>query len=357
MRTAKTRTEQEKRWKKIPQEQQSCRGPLSVCCKTWQCAAANFSAVASHSLTYAEICAAHAHAHDCKTNEHNAAQNVSFLVSWIIKQEACSTPTLHTHTHTHRQTHTQTHKHTRFANKQTSSTTPGPNVRFLVSWTVKQDRACATPRGAVLRGQACSSDLGLQRKKDGAALWRDRPQITTTSSEYLPSLVVNPRAGSVCTMRRIRVNHTHTHTHTHTMETAKTRTHAQTQKQEVEGIRALSEPGAGRRRYTRVGCTDEVRTDACARAHTHTHTARERERERERESERERERERARSADTFTNAELVELPGTEKKLCIVSSLHTNSITWYCAVASAKSLSSSHVTAAAVTSAPLQRDHV
>ena len=60
--------------------------------------------------------------------------------------------------------------HTQFANKQTSSTTPGPNVRFLVSWTVKQDRACSTP---ILRGQARSSDLGLQRKKDGAALGQD----------------------------------------------------------------------------------------------------------------------------------------------------------------------------------------
>ena len=34
----------------------------------------------------------HTHTHDCKTNEHNAAQNVRFLVSWIVKQEACSTP-------------------------------------------------------------------------------------------------------------------------------------------------------------------------------------------------------------------------------------------------------------------------
>ena len=31
-------------------------------------------------------------AHDCKTNEHNAAQNARFLISWIVKQEACSTP-------------------------------------------------------------------------------------------------------------------------------------------------------------------------------------------------------------------------------------------------------------------------
>ena len=27
-----------------------------------------------------------------QTNEHNAAQNVRFLVSWIVKQETCSTP-------------------------------------------------------------------------------------------------------------------------------------------------------------------------------------------------------------------------------------------------------------------------
>ena len=33
------------------------------------------------------------HTHDYKTNEHHAAQNVRFLVRWIVKQEACSTPT------------------------------------------------------------------------------------------------------------------------------------------------------------------------------------------------------------------------------------------------------------------------
>ena len=92
-----------------------------------------------------------------------------------------------------------THTRTQFANKQMSSTTPGPNVRLLVTWTVKQDRACPTPMGAFLRGQARSGDLGLQRKKDGAALWQNRPEITTTSPEYL-----------------LPLTHTHTHTHTHT---------------------------------------------------------------------------------------------------------------------------------------------
>ena len=54
-----------------------------------------------------------------------------------------------------------THTHTT-ANKQTSSTTPAPDVRFLVSWTVKQDRACSTPTGAFLWEQARRTDLDLQ---------------------------------------------------------------------------------------------------------------------------------------------------------------------------------------------------
>ena len=81
--------------------------------------------------------------------------------------------------------------HTQFANKQTSSTTPGLNVKFLVSWTVKQDRACSTPTGAFLRGQARSGDLGLRKKQGSAAPWQNRPAVMTTSA----LLLLQTRAG------------------------------------------------------------------------------------------------------------------------------------------------------------------
>ena len=45
-----------------------------------------------YDLFYMILGISHTHTHNCKTNEHNAAQNVRFLVSWIVKQEACSTP-------------------------------------------------------------------------------------------------------------------------------------------------------------------------------------------------------------------------------------------------------------------------
>ena len=45
----------------------------------------------------------HTNTHDCKINEHTAAPNFGILVSWIGKQEACSTPmgTLSMHALTH----------------------------------------------------------------------------------------------------------------------------------------------------------------------------------------------------------------------------------------------------------------
>ena len=54
------------------------------------------------------------------------------------------TPTTHPPTHT--PTHTHTHTHTHTIARQTG-TTQDPNVRILVSWIVKQDRACPTPIG------------------------------------------------------------------------------------------------------------------------------------------------------------------------------------------------------------------
>ena len=56
---------------------------------------------------------------------------------------------------------------------------------------IKQDKACSTPVGAFLRGQARSSDLVLGRKKDGAALGQYWPELTTTSPGYhLPFQVI-----------------------------------------------------------------------------------------------------------------------------------------------------------------------
>ena len=105
---------------------------------------------------------------------------------------------------------TSSHTHT-IANKQTSSTKPGPNVRFLVSPTVKQDKACSTPIGAFLWGQARRTALNLRNRKHGAALWQNRPAITTTSPELqVPQRQVanwGPYATYTC-------DNTHTHTHT-----------------------------------------------------------------------------------------------------------------------------------------------
>ena len=51
---------------------------------------------------------------------------------------------------------------------------------------IKQDKACSTAVGAFLQGQARSSDLVLRRKKDSAALWQYRPELTATSPGYHP---------------------------------------------------------------------------------------------------------------------------------------------------------------------------
>ena len=98
----------------------------------------------------------------------------------------CSPPpsclgTEHTHTHTH------THK------LQTNRRAAQRRVRMSVprQLVIKQDKACSTPVGAFLRGQARSSDLVRRRKKDGAALWQYRPELTTTSPGYhLPFQII-----------------------------------------------------------------------------------------------------------------------------------------------------------------------
>ena len=48
------------------------------------------------------------------------------------------------------QTHTRARAHTRMVARQTG-TTQVPSIRILVSWIVKQDRACPTPIGAFLQ--------------------------------------------------------------------------------------------------------------------------------------------------------------------------------------------------------------
>ena len=54
---------------------------------------------------------------------------------------------------------------------------------------IKQDKACSTSVGTFLRGQARSRVLSLRKKEDGAALWQDRPEVTTTSALVHPSVI------------------------------------------------------------------------------------------------------------------------------------------------------------------------
>ena len=99
-----------------------------------------------------------------------------------------------TNMHIHTHTHTPTHKHT--IARQTGRT-QDPNARILVSWIVKQDKACPTPIGAFLQYR-------------GTAVLHTHTHIHihihTHTHTHTP---INTR---------VRL---HTHTHTHTLGTAK----------------------------------------------------------------------------------------------------------------------------------------
>ena len=95
------------------------------------------------------------------------------------------------------QRHTHTHTHTHTDELQTNRRAAQRRVRMSIprQLVIKQDKACSTPVGAFLRGQARSSDLILRRKKDGAALWQYRREVTTTSPGYHPPFQVLTEQG------------------------------------------------------------------------------------------------------------------------------------------------------------------
>ena len=82
---------------------------------------------------------------------------------------ACQAPAHHTHKHT--------------IAKQTG-TTQVPNARILVSWIVKQDRACSTPIGAFLCTQAHTHVRTQQRGKVLTHLHCPPPHARKRTEEF-----------------------------------------------------------------------------------------------------------------------------------------------------------------------------
>ena len=118
----------------------------------------------------------------------------------------------------------ETYTHTYTNCKQTDEQhNARSGCQFLVSWSSnKTDKACSTPVGAFLRGQVRSSDLDLRGKKDGAALWQYRPDITTPSPEYHPTFqfLTEQVPHAPCDVYSLyfysprgQISETHTHTH------------------------------------------------------------------------------------------------------------------------------------------------
>ena len=130
-------------------------------------------------------------------------QPPSNRTKWLSRKQPLTTlqSELHTFdTNTERDKHTHTHTHMNTYNLQTNRRAAQRQVRMSIprQLVIKQDKACSTPVGAFLQGQARSVDLNLRQKKDGAALWQNQPEVTTTSALVHPSPFLA---------------NTHTHTH------------------------------------------------------------------------------------------------------------------------------------------------
>ena len=160
--------------------------------------------------------------------------SLTLLTSWrgkpLHEGSSRSVHVAHTHTHTH--TYTHTHTHTLLQGKM--GTTQVPNARILVSWIVKQDKACPTPLDAFLQyreraGTSCSCSRG--RLASGSAPSQRPAQDKHSSEPPVPQSdqwVSQDFPPCPCTTLSVTEVHTHTHTHIHTHTHTHTHKHRHT---------------------------------------------------------------------------------------------------------------------------------